>query len=59
MIDYGLKQWATKFRASKLYLRALGRKKHENSHHHNNNLGAYKLDQKVRQASRFTPYHNN
>ena len=58
MIDYGLKQWATKFRSSKFYLRALGRKKHENSHQQNNNLGAYKLDQKVRQASRFTPSHN-
>tara|TARA_R100001460_G_scaffold102819_1_gene147562 strand:- start:517 stop:696 length:180 start_codon:yes stop_codon:yes gene_type:complete len=59
MIDYGLKQWATKFRASKLYLRALGRKKHQNPPQYNNNLGAYKLDQKILQASRFTPYFNN
>ena len=58
MIQYDVKEWATMFRVSKLYLRALRRKKHQNSHQETPNLGAYRLDQKIREASRFTPYYH-
>jgi len=58
MIDYDVKEWATMFRVSRLYLRALRRKKHRNSHQQNDHIGAYRLDQKVIEASRFTPYYH-
>ena len=58
MIDYDVKQWATMFRVSQLYLRALRRKKQQNPHQEHDRLGAYKLDLKVLEASRFTPYFN-
>jgi len=58
MIDYDVKEWATMFRASKLYLRALRRKKHRNLHQEHDRLGAYKLDRKVLEASRFTSYYH-
>ena len=58
MIDYDVKQWATMFRVSKLYLRALRRKKQQKSHQEQDRLGAYKLDLKVLEASRFTPYYH-
>ncbi len=46
------------FRVSRLYLRALRRKKQQNPHQEHDRLGAYKLDLKVLEASRFTPYFN-
>ena len=46
------------FRASRLYLRALSRKKHQKSHQETDRLGAYRLDKKVLEASRFTPYYH-
>ena len=58
MMQYDVKEWATMFRASKLYLRALRRKKQQNSHQEHNRLGAYKLDRKVLEASRFTPFYH-
>lgn len=58
MMQYDVQEWATMFRVSKLYLRALRRKKHRKSHQQIDRLGAYKLDQKVLEASRFTPYFN-
>ena len=58
MINYGYNEWATMFRASRLYLRALRRKKQQNSHQEHDRLGAYKLDRKVLEASRFTPYYH-
>jgi len=58
MMQYDVKEWATMFRVSKLYLRALRRKKHQNSHQQNDRIGAYRLDQKVLEASRFTPYYH-
>ena len=58
MIDYDVKEWATMFRVSRLYLRALRRKKQQKSHQEHDGLGAYKLDLKVLEASRFTPYFN-
>ena len=48
----------TTVRAFTLYLRALRRKKHRNSHQEYDRLGAYKLDPKVLKASRFTPFTN-
>jgi len=58
MIDYDVKQWATMFRVSRLYLRALRRKKQQKSHQDHFDLDTYTLSKKVREASRFTPYHN-
>ena len=58
MINYGYNEWATMFRVSKLYLRALRRKKHRKTHQETDRLGAYKLDKKVLEASRFTPYYH-
>ena len=58
MMLYDVKEWATIVRASQFYLRALRRKKHEKTHPKTPNLGAYKLDQKIREASRFTPYYH-
>ena len=58
MMLYDVKEWATMFRVSNLYLRALRRKKHEKTHQQTPNLGAYRLDQKIREASRFTPYYH-
>jgi hypothetical protein len=59
MMLYDVKEWATMFRVSNLYLRALRRKKHEKTHQQTDrNLGAYRLDKKVLEASRFTPYYH-
>ena len=58
MIDYDVKEWATMFRVSQLYLRALRRKKHRNSHQEPRCLGTYRLNKKVLEASRFTPYYH-
>lgn len=58
MINYDVTQWATMFRASQLYLRALRRKKHAFPHPQTNSLDAHKLNYKVVQASRFTPYYH-
>lgn len=58
MINYGYNEWATMFRVSKLYLRALRRKKQQNSHQEHDRMGAYRLDQKVLEASRFTPFYH-
>ena len=58
MMQYDVKEWATMFRVSRLYLRALRRKKHQNSHQQMDRIGAYRLDQKVLEASRFTPYYH-
>ncbi len=58
MINYDVTQWATMFRASQLYLRALRRKKHVFPHQQIHSLHAYKLNHKVVQASRFTPYYH-
>jgi len=58
MMQYDVQEWATMFRVSRLYLRALRRKKHRNSHQQIDRLGAYKLDRKVLEASRFTPYYH-
>ena len=58
MMQYDVKEWATMFRVSRLYLRALRRKKHRNSHQDTDRIGAYRLDQKVLEASRFTPYYH-
>ena len=58
MIDYDVKEWATMFRVSKLYLRALRRKKQRKIHQQMDRVGAYRLDKKVLEASRFTPYYH-
>ena len=58
MMQYDVKEWATMFRVSKLYLRALRRKKHKKTHQQTDRMGAYRLDQKVLEASRFTPYYH-
>jgi hypothetical protein len=58
MINYDVHKWATMFRAFTLYLRALRRKKHEKTHQEYDRLGAYKLDRKVFEASRFTPFYH-
>jgi len=58
MINYGYNEWATIVRVSKLYLRALRCKKHEKTHQQIDRMGAYRLDQKVLEASRFTPYYH-
>ena len=58
MMQYDVKEWATMFRVSRLYLRALRRKKHQKSHQQTDRIGAYRLDQKVLEASRFTPYYH-
>lgn len=58
MINYDVHKWATMFRVSQLYLRALRRKKHEKTHQQIDRMGAYRLDQKVLEASRFTPYYH-
>jgi hypothetical protein len=58
MMLYDVKEWATMFRVSNLYLRALRRKKHEKTHQQTDRIGAYRLDKKVLEASRFTPYYH-
>jgi len=58
MMQYDVKKWATMFRVSKLYLRALRRKKHEKTHQQYDRMGAYRLDKKVLEASRFTPFYH-
>ena len=58
MMNYDVKQWATMFRVSQLYLRALRRKKQQKIHQQYDRMGAYKLDRKVLEASRFTPYYH-
>ena len=58
MINYGYNEWATIVRASTFYLRALRRKKQQKTHQQIDRMGAYRLDQKVLEASRFTPYYH-
>ena len=58
MIDYDVKEWATIFRVSQLYLRALRRKKQQKNTQESDRIGAYRLDRKVLEASRFTPYYH-
>jgi len=58
MMQYDVQEWATMFRVSRLYLRALRRKKQRKIHQQYDRLGAYKLDRKVLEASRFTPYYH-
>ena len=58
MMLYDVKEWATMFRVSKLYLRALRRGKQQKTHQQIDRMGAYRLDQKVLEASRFTPYYH-
>ena len=50
MIDYDVKQWATMFRVSRLYLRALRRKKQQKSHQDHFDLDTYTLSKKVREC---------
>jgi len=57
-MKFGKTTWNTMFRTPQFYLRALSRKKHENSHQQTDRIGAYRLDQKVLEASRFTPYYH-
>jgi len=58
MMLYDVKEWATIVRASQLYLRALRRKKQKKTHQESDRIGAYRLDRKVLEASRFTPYYH-
>jgi len=58
MMLYDVKEWATMFRVSRLYLRALRRKKQQKTHQESDRICAYRLDHKVLEASRFTPYHH-
>jgi len=57
-MKFGKTTWNTMFRVSQLYLRALRRKKHEKTHQQIDRMGAYRLDQKVLEASRFTPFYH-
>jgi hypothetical protein len=58
MMLYDVKEWATMFRVSRLYLRALRRKKQQKTRQESYHIGSYRLDHKVLDASRFTPYHH-
>ena len=58
MIQYDVKEWATIVRASTFYLRALRRKKQQKNTQESDRIGAYRLDRKVLEASRFTPYYH-
>ena len=58
MMQYDVQEWATMFRVSKLYLRALRRKKQRKIHQQMDRMGAYRLDKKVLEASRFTPFYH-
>tara|TARA_Y100001972_G_C7431652_1_gene222190 strand:+ start:65 stop:232 length:168 start_codon:yes stop_codon:yes gene_type:complete len=54
-MNYGEKEWATMFRVSKLYLRALRRKNHEKNAQDYNRP---RLNHKILTASRFTPFYH-
>ena len=58
MMLYDVKEWATMFRVSRLYLRALRRKKQQKTRQESYRIDAYRLDRKVLEASRFTPSHH-
>jgi len=53
-----VKEWATMFRVSKLYLRALRRGKQQKTHQETDRIITYRLDSKLQQASRFTPFYH-
>jgi len=58
MMLYDVKEWATMFRVSKLYLRALRRGKQQKTHQETDRIITYRLDSKLQQASRFTSFYH-
>ena len=57
-MSYGDTKWATMFRTPQSYLRALSRKKQRNTHQVQLDQDLNKINHKILEASRFTPFYH-